>query len=126
MAFTSHERVEEKLGGSVLLIEGRHESDVPGAGEPRTVHHALAMLGYDAAAGHYTFQAQTVDQGGGTYEGRLTDEGFVWGMETPQERIRYTITNADDEWLEVGDFSRDGENWQQFFEMRLHRKDGMQ
>lgn len=36
--------------------------------------------------------------------------------------IRFTITLTEkDEWHEAGEFSRDGKNWIEFFEMTLQR-----
>ena len=36
-------------------------------------------------------------------------------------RVRYTIRVEDDLWREVGEFSPDGERWNQFFEVNLRR-----
>ena len=53
----------------------------------------------------------------------------VWGsilwrfLDSPRGKIRYTIRIQDDEWHEIGEFSADGENWQEFFGMDLQRVD---
>src|SRR5690349_17745137 len=46
------EVVEKKLGGAVLLVEGRGVVPVAGA-EDRVVHHALGVISFDAASGKY-------------------------------------------------------------------------
>jgi hypothetical protein len=48
---------------------------------------------------------------------------FKWSYEPqPGVHIRYLITVADATWREVGEFSRDGKTWRQFFEMTLKRQ----
>lgn len=48
------------------------------------------------------------------------DGAFVWGMETPMGKMRYTIRlDAQGRWHETGEGSRDGQAWTQFFEMTL-------
>jgi mono/diheme cytochrome c family protein len=45
---------------------------------------------------------------------------FNWGFSPPNGgEIRYSIVIEYGVWHEVGEFSRDGESWHQFFEMRL-------
>ena len=114
--FKSSEVVEKKLGGVALFIEGFHT-----AGD-RVIHHALALLSYDQAAGHYSFRSQVANGMGGNFEGKILDDGaFQWGMEMPQGTIRYIITRNDaGQWFEVGEMSQDGETWRQFFEMTLN------
>lgn len=52
----------------------------------------------------------------------LTEDGIVWGFETPRGgRVRYTATFTDDTWTEHGEFSHDGETWMPFLEMRLQK-----
>ena len=116
-AFKSIEIVESKLGGEMLLIEGLHKN-----GEA-TVHHAFAMLSYDARAGHYRFRSYVSGRGGGNFEAMAPEDGVMqWGMKTPGGRLRYTITlNDAGQWFEVGEMSRDGETWRQVFEMTLSR-----
>jgi hypothetical protein len=48
---------------------------------------------------------------------------FTWSYE-PQAgiRIRYVITVADATWREIGEFSRDGKAWTQFFAMTLKKQ----
>ena len=58
----------------------------------------------------------------GEHDFKLVADGFEWGFPTPAGTIRYTIKTANDVWLEIGEFSRDGgRTWVKFFEMKLDR-----
>jgi len=120
------ESVERKLGGAILLIEGKGTAVDHETGEENVVHEALAILGHDAAKGYHMRAFRT---GSGHIDPDVSvEEGtMVWGFDIPggAGQIRYTITlNDKAQWFEVGEFSRDkGETWVQFFEMTLDRKD---
>jgi len=83
------------------------------------------VVSYDDKAKRYRFQAFT---GRGNYEdaeAKVSDGKLEWGMNIPQfGDVRYTI-KLDDKgrWFEVGEVSRDGKAWRQFFEMTLQRVD---
>ena len=119
------ESVEPKLGGSILLIEGKGTAVDPETGEERIVHEALAIIGHDATTGYHMRAYRT---GSGYIDPNVSAEDgtMVWGFDVPggAGRIRYTITlNDKGQWFEVGEFSRDeGQTWLQFFEMTLDRK----
>jgi hypothetical protein len=116
--FKSQETVEARFGGRILTVDGLHHD----AASDRVVHHAFAVLSYDQGAGRYRFQSYLADGRDGDYPGELKDGVFVWRMEHPQAgRIRYTIRVQDGRWHEVGESSRDGASWTQFFEMTLTR-----
>jgi hypothetical protein len=115
--FDSKETVESRLGGEALVVEGEHHAKADG----RLVHHALALLSHDAEAGVYRFRTQVAGRGPGDFEGRVEDGAFVWGGAMGPGQMRYTIRIEGDAWSEVGEFSRDGETWNQFFEMNLKR-----
>lgn len=47
---------------------------------------------------------------------------LVRGFSLPDGgQVRYTINIHEDVWLEKGEYSSDGQTWQQFLEMRLRR-----
>jgi hypothetical protein len=118
------ERIRSKLGGEVLLIEGLgqrlHEDGTVGA----VVHDALAVVSWDEAKKAYRFSTYVAGRGTGETTIELTGpRTAVWGMTTPQGRMRYTIDVSEaGEWVEVGEFSRDGQNWRKFIEMRLKKQ----
>jgi hypothetical protein len=118
------ERVESRLEGRVLIVEGighaKEATESPG----EVVHHALGVASYDPGRGHYVLLAfrdgRVVDA-----VTSLEDGTFVWGFDVPGGgQVRYRIRQDAGDWLETGDFSRDGgATWRPFFEMRLHRAD---
>ena len=121
-SFRSHESVQSRLDGQVLVIEGVHEG-VDGAAVGKVVHHAIAIVSWDQEAGAYRFNSHMVNGRSGDFTGRYEDGAFVWSMTNPQAgQIRYGIRLTDDgRWHEVGERSADGQRWSQFFEMTLRR-----
>ena len=109
-----------KLRGQVLLIEGVGRHGVSGAlGD--TAFNAVAVVDWLPDRG-YAMRSHTLEDRVGSFGLQVADSGFVWGFDVPAGRIRYTmrLTPAG-EWLERGEFSRDGTQWFPTFEMRLHR-----
>jgi len=117
--FQSVEQVEPRLDGSILTIEGRHwESD------PKVlVHNAFAVLSASPSGEGYDFRSYLADGRGGSFPAKVVDGAFVWQM-SPAEgtQIRYTIRVDGAKWHEVGEMSRDGTTWMQFFGMDLQRQ----
>ncbi len=115
-----HERVQPKLGGQVLLVEGLGKSP-----EGKVVHDALAVISWNEEKKTYRFATWVA----GRPEGETTldligPNTAVWAMETPRGRMRYTIRLIEKgEWNEIGEFSRDdGATWLKFFEMTLTKQ----
>ena len=115
------EVVERKLGGAVLLVEGRGTVPAPGAGE-RVVHHALGVVSFDPASGKYTLTSYLANGQSGEFALTLIDGGVQWSREIPGGRVRNTARYTKDEWHEIGEFSRDGTTWTQIMELRLKRE----
>lgn len=115
------EVVERKLGGAVLLVEGRGTVPVSGA-EDRVVHHALGVISFDAASGQYTLRSYIATGQSGDFVLTPIEGGVLWTREVPGGRIRNTARYTKDEWHEVGEFSRDGIIWTQVMELRLRRE----
>ena len=114
--FVGEENVEPKLDGRLLVIEGKHWT----ADRSRVVHHAFAVLSYDAEKKGYQFQTHLEKGRGGDFSGYLEDGAFVWEMNSPAGRMRYIIRIEGERWHEVGKIEREGQ-WNQFFEMELRR-----
>jgi hypothetical protein len=115
------EIVERKLGGAVLLVEGRGTIPVAGA-DDRVVHHALGVISFDPGNGHYTLRSYLATGQSGDFTLALIDNGVQWTREVPGGRVRNTARFTKDEWHEVGEFSRDGTTWTQVMELRLRRE----
>jgi len=122
--FVASEVVESRLNRLALLVEGRHIVEPNGSPNPIVVHHALAMLTYDPAAGMYRFNSQVARGGTGMYEGSVEDGAFIWRMEAGGGQVRYRIRlDEEGRWDEVGEYSADGANWSPFFGMTLEKID---
>jgi hypothetical protein len=109
-------------GGTVLVLDGlgvERRAD----GTERPVHQAFAVISWDPTASHFRIRAYRADGGEVEDNPVVTEQVVVWGFRDPQAgQVRFTLRLDNDTWHEVGEFSRDGSNWQQFMEMRLRRK----
>lgn len=114
--FVGEERVEQRLDGRLLLVEGRHFA----ADKSRVVHHAFAVISWDEASKGYRFRSYLADGKQGDFAARMEGDALIWEMPTPSGMIRYTITVGDGKWKEVGHMQR-GDQWYQFFEMNLDK-----
>lgn len=120
---TVNEKIESKLDGTVLLVEGIGTAMDSNTKQEVIVHHALAVLSYDQQSSQYKFKSYLKD-------GRSTDawvnvtgeNSFQWGFDVPgRGKMRYSITldPVKKTWNEIGEFSADGNSWSKFFEMNL-------
>ena len=115
-----HERVTPRTGGKVLLVEGMGHRKLEGGKAGEVVHDALGLIWWDAEKKQYRFVAHAAAAPSVDTVIEVGDNRAVWGLTTPQGRVRFTIRLTEKgEWNEVGEFSRDGEKWMQFFEMTL-------
>ena len=120
--FRGGEIVQRKLGGVALLVEGSFVGRAPGADRDVPVHTTLGVISYDVETKTYRFSTWLATGGSGVRELMVTAEGWRWEIRSPQGVIRFNMTlTPTGEWLEVGERSRDGKNWQSFFEMRLRK-----
>lgn len=118
--FQQTEQVQVRLDSVALLVQGLGRTP---AGQP--VHQALATLSYDAATATYRMRSMT-------HQGQFIDaqatplpggRAMQWGFAYPGGgQVRFTIRlTPEGHWHEVGEFSRDGQKWQQTLEMTLRR-----
>lgn len=114
--FTGTENVQRKLDGLALLVEGKFSNP---AG--KVIHETLAVLSFSQKESKYRFRTYLATGMSGEYDLRLVEGGYEWGFQTQGGSIRYTIKTDNDVWFEVGEFSRDGQNWMKFFEMKLDK-----
>ena len=120
-AFRGGERVQAKLDGLALLVEGDFTAPGPD-GTPMPVHRTLGVISFDPRAGAYRFRTWLATGSSGEHTLELTADGWRWHIDTPEGRIRYATRFSDDGgWHEVGEMERAGA-WRQFFEMRLQRR----
>jgi hypothetical protein len=118
--FTIVERVQRKLAGSALLVEGRGTKKADGA--EVVVHEALAVVSYDDHAKRYRWEAHDLRGQAITVEPKLIDGGLEWGFRNGGVTVRFTIKFDEKRWHEVGEVSADGTTWNKFLEMTLERQ----
>lgn len=117
--FRGREKVESRLDGQVLVVEGRHFAKEDPA---QPVHSALALISYDAMRKRYRFQAHASGRPAMDAAAQVEDGMFVWTMETPGGAIRYRIRQGENgEWFETGERSAGPDRWFPFFEMKMTR-----
>lgn len=120
--FQGMERVETRLGGQILLFEGRHLA-AEGERKGEVVHEAFAVLSWDDRAKSYRFRTYTSEGRGGEFDGRVEGGAFVWTLPNPEGRTRYTLKlDPQGRWFETGESSSDGKSWKKFFEMTLTKR----
>jgi hypothetical protein len=122
--FKQTEAVQSKLNGTVMIVEGLGTGKLASSGQEGIVHNALAVISYDSAAKKFLFRAFRADGNYIDANATIGDKSLVWGFRNPQQggEIRYTIKLSDaGQWVEIGEFSMDGKQWRQFFEMTLQR-----
>ena len=116
------ERVEVQSMGHTIAVRGRGYEKM-GDGSEKVTFEAFAVLfkNRDGSLGFRAFnmEGQYIDP---TIE--LKPDGLIWSFTDPRAgQIRYTTTHtANDEWHEIGEWSRDGNTWTQFMEMTLKRR----
>ncbi len=116
--FTQTETVESMLGGAVMLIEGVGHSK--GEDSTNKVHHALAVISFDPLNETLVFSSYVAGRPRLDLVPKVAPNTFKWGFSPPNGgEIRYSIVIEDGVWHEMGEYSRDGESWHQFFEMHL-------
>jgi hypothetical protein len=121
-SFAGTETVQSKLGGIALLVEGNFKGKLPNSEQESTVHETLGVISYDEKAKLYRFRTYLAAGNTGDHELSLIEGGWQWGMQTPRGNVRYIFKLSEKgEWLEIGEFSQDGNIWQKFFEMTLRR-----
>lgn len=122
MPFRGGETVDWRMGDHVLVVEGAFTIDV--AGESVPVHRALGILSWNPNTAAHQFRTYTAQGAmGEAHTADVSADRIVWSFEAPDgSTMRYTIRHTeDDRWFEEGHVSTDGETWQKFFEMSLHR-----
>jgi hypothetical protein len=122
--FVVDEVIQPKLDETILLIEGIGKTKDAQTSTESTVHHALAILSYDPVGSQYKFRAH-LKNGRSTeaWFNVLAENKFQWGFDSPQGKIRYSITidPITKMWNESGEFSSDGNSWRKFIEMNLKK-----
>lgn len=113
--FDQTEKVQLKLEGTALLIEGK------GKAGGTVIHDAMAVVIYDRQKQHYSFRSYLSSGRSGEYNAEMIGDALYW---YPNSNMRYIIRlNEKGQWHEIGEMNRNNE-WFRFFEMTLDKKAG--
>ncbi|MCU0420849.1 MAG: DUF1579 domain-containing protein [Cyclobacteriaceae bacterium] len=111
------ENIDFRLHGAILQIEGI------GTVADRTVHHAMAIVNFDANQKKFFFRSYLSDGKMADADFQVTAEGvYTWGFDYPGRKMRYRITIVGNQWTETGDYSSDGTQWTRFIDMNLTKQ----
>jgi len=120
--FTSEEHVEPRVGGTVLLLQGRGTAKADD-GPQAVTHDGLVLVYFDEHAGQYRWNGHELTSGTMDTQARVFDGGLEWSVPAPggSATVRFTIRFGDDHWHEFGETSMDGVAWNRFMELNLER-----
>lgn len=121
--FTIVENVQRRVGGTVLLLDGRGTATGT-SGPERVTHDGLVVLSYDEKTGTYHWDGHELGRDPVNVEATLVNGGLAWSLPVGPggATVRFTITFDERRWHEVGEFSPDGSSWVLFMEMSLLRQ----
>lgn len=117
-SFRQTEHVQFMTDGVTMQVIGKGVDSLD-----NVIHDAFGLFFYNAEKGKYEFQTH-ISKGYHTVaEAGFEEEKFIWSFQNPYAgTMRYTIwVNEKGQWVEIGEMSRDGTNWFQFFAMKLDR-----
>lgn len=110
------ERIEKRVGGTVLLIEGLGRMD------GKVVHDAFAIVTWDPVAKKHVVSAYLANGRSVVADAKATDRTLEWWFDTPEGSMRYVIERAEDgRWIETGYRNRPGGEPAKFLEMNLKK-----
>ena len=113
---TQTERMGPMLGGDIVVIEGRGY-----LADGTTGFNAFGVVSFEPRAQRYELRSYAQGQAG-TFELKLTGDGYVWEIPAgPEAIIRFTATVKDKHWREIGEYIAKGKPPVQTFEMNLVR-----
>jgi len=118
--FSLTEKVQSRVGGTVLLIEGRGTARADDGSETVT-HDGLVLVSWDEHAGRYRWNGHEARAGTVDADIVLLDDGLQWSLAGGGAAVRFTIRFDERRWHEIGEASTDGKAWTVFMAMDLDR-----
>jgi hypothetical protein len=118
--FTQKEKIIQKANGTVIVIDGLGLDEKT----RKTVHEAFAVISYDLPDKKYLIRAFLANGNYIDADVIVEPDGtIIWSYKHPQAgEIKYTINVSNAKWEEKGVMSRDGSNWNLFFQMNLEKE----
>lgn len=117
------EKVEYKLEKDIIVVEGLGTKTDSITNEKKIVHNALGIIFFDAKTNSLMIDAYKKGESIQSKIEFIEDKIIQWKMDIPnQGKVKFTVDfSTDKKWIEIGEFSRDGENWMKFLEMNLDK-----
>jgi hypothetical protein len=120
VSINQEEKIEYKLDGTVLLIEGTGR-DAGG----NIAFNAMGLVNYNVNDKQFKFKTYLKDgRSTDAYFNITGDNTYEWGFDIPGGgKSKYTITidPVQKTWNEKGEYSSDGNNWFPFLELNLKK-----
>lgn len=115
------EKVTCRLDCGIFIVEGLGVKTDSVTKESITVHDAFGIIYYDAKTNSISMRAHTKDGVTETVIEFLEEKLIRWNIDIPNgSKIRFTVDfKTANKWFEIGEFSRDGQNWMKFLETAL-------
>ena len=109
IAINGFGRIGRNVLRAVYESKRNNEIQIVAVNDMADINTLAHLLRHDSVHGHFN--------------GEVNDKGqFVWTIKSDSGVRRFIIgINQKGQWHEIGEFSRDGENWYQFFEMSLDK-----
>ena len=117
------EKAEYKLEKGIMVVEGLGTKTDSITNVNKIVHNAYGIIFFDSKTNFLTIDAYKNGESIQSKIEFLEEKIIQWNMEIPnQGKVRFTVDfSTDNKWIEIGEFSRDGENWMKFLEMNLDK-----
>jgi hypothetical protein len=117
------EKAAYNLDSSIIVVNGKGYVKDSVSNTNKMGHDAMAVVSYNAKEKKYRWNAWR--NPGGIYtdlEIMAGDRSFEWGMEVPGGKTRFKAhLNEKGQWVETGEFSRNGKDWINFMSMTLDK-----
>ena len=115
------EHIYCKTDCNIMIAEGLGTKIDPETNETIVVHDAYGVMYVDPETSNLTLRAYKDSEIVESEIELIEDKIIRWKMVIPnQGTVRFTSDySKEDKWIEIGEFSKDGENWMQFLGMDL-------
>ncbi len=119
-----NESVRPSLDSTIYIIKGQGFEKDSLTKKDIIVHDAFAVVSFDEKLNKFRWSAWRIP--GGTYgdlEITLGDKSFEWSTNVQGGQTRYKARlNEKGQWIEVGEFSKDGIKWFKYITLTLNKK----
>jgi hypothetical protein len=118
------ESVRPNLDSTILTINGQGVEKDSLTKKDVIVHDAFAVISFDEKQKRFRWSAWRIPGGSyGDLEIALGDRSFEWSTKVQGGQTRYKARlNEKGQWIEVGEFSKDGIKWFKYITLTLNKK----